>query len=138
MGRMTLNMHNALKSTLKKLTSTCKNGLLVYGSNNLTKETFCKKIDIVKNMKRLLSCTRIEIRGLGFYTQVEKHFVAWIKENVRLPTQQIWCNLASAHNWLKYNVSDNLYCMKLSIGKIDYYMILREEWLIEFRNIAFK
>lgn len=138
MGKMTLSLHNALKSTLKELASASPHGVLLYGANNLTQETFCKAVDIAKAAKRLLSCTRIEIRGIGYYTQVESQFVAWIKNHVRLPAESPWCNLASAHNWLKYNVSNNLSCMKLSVGKIDYYMILKQEWLLKFREIAFK
>lgn len=139
MSKMTLRMHNALKSTLKGLASSCPKGVLCYGFNKLTQESFCKPINVLKASKRLLSCTMIEIRGLGSYQDIEAHFVSWIKNHIREPanTPQ-WCNLLSPHNWLRYNISDNLNCLKLSLGNIDYYMILREEWLLEFRRIAFK
>ena len=137
MGKVTLRLHNALKSTLKELALACPKGVLMYGTNGTTHETFCKPVDVIKAMKRLLTCTRIEIKGLGSYPNVEQNFVAWLKNHIRTPATH-FSNLASAHNWLKYNVDPNLNCMKLSIGHVDYYMILREEWLIKFRKIAFK
>lgn len=137
MGKMTLRLHNALKSTLKELASTCPNGVLTFGANNLTQETFCKPIDLIKHAKRMLECTRIEIKGLGAYPIIEESFVAWFKAHIRTPVSD-YCSLVSAHNWLRYNIGPNLSCMKLSIGKVDYYLILREEWLAHFRQIAFK
>lgn len=137
MGKMTLRLHNALKSTLKELASACPKGVLTFGANNLTQQTFCKPINLMKHAKRMLSCTRIEIKGIGAYPRIEDAFVAWIKTHIRMPTED-YCNLASSHNWLKYNISPRLNCLKLSIGKVDYYMILREEWLIKFREVAFK
>lgn len=138
MGKMTLSLHNALKSTLAILQDSCKNELLILGEDNLNQRTFCKPIKIDKAAKRLLSCTRIEIRGLGHFTKQEAKLVDWLKNHVWIPTNNVWSNMATAHNWLKYNVANNLSCLHLGIGKIDYYIILREEYLLHFRKIAFK
>lgn len=137
MNKITLRIHNALKSTLQELASANPQGVLVYGINNLTQDTFCKKVDIMRCIKRLLSCTRVEIKALGHYPLIEESFVTWLKNHIRTPVTD-FCNLASAHNWLKYNINSRLNCLKLSVGKVDYYMILREEWLIKFRESAFK
>lgn len=137
MGKMSFRLHQALKSTLQRISQACPNGVLVYGYNHLTQEQFCKPVKLIVAAKRLLSCTRIEIRGLSYYVDVERKFVNWIKSHVKLTRQISFCHLESPHNWLRYNISNNLSCLKLGVGKIDYYLILREEWLLDFRNNAF-
>lgn len=134
---MTLRMHNALKSTIALLQASCKAGILVYGVDNINQKTFCQPISLAKAAKKLLSCQGIEIRGIGYYKEAEEKMVNWIKQNIRLPTNAIWANIASPHNWLRYSVAPDLSCLKLSRGKIDYYLILREEHLSHFRRCAF-
>lgn len=134
---MTLRMHQALKSTLALMQDKCKGGILCYGANKATQETFCKPIGLAKAAKRLLSCTRIEIRSIGYYTDVESKFVEWLKYHIRLPTNMVWSNMASPDNWLKYNVAENLQILNVGIGHVDYYLIMRDEYLIYFRNKAF-
>lgn len=138
MGKMTLRMHQALKATLDLIQYKCQDGILCYGANTATQETFCKPIAIAKASKRILSCTRIEIRGIGYYTNIESKFVEWLKNHIRLPTNTVWSNMASPHNWLKYNVADNLSILNVGIGHVDYYIIMRDEYLQYFRYKAFK
>lgn len=137
MGKMTLSLHNALKSTLTMMQVSCNNELLILGEDNLNQKSFCQPIKIDKATDRLLSCTRLEIRALGYFGKQETKMVEWLKQHIRFPTTNVWVNIASAHNWLKYNVANNLSCLHLGIGKIDYYIILREEHLVHFRQIAF-
>lgn len=47
--------------------------------------------------------------------------------------EQSFCS----HNWLRYNIAADLYCLHLGIAEIDYYMILKDEHLRFFRNKAF-
>lgn len=137
MGKMTLNLHNALKATLAHLQETLKADVLVYGEDGMNNKTFCHPICIKKAAKRLLSCTRIDIHQIGFNPIIEQKMVNWLKSHIRLPTTRVWCNLASAHNWLKYNIAEDLYLLHLGIAHIDYYLVMREENLRIFRSSAF-
>lgn len=138
MKKISFKIHQALKATFAKLSLACPQGILIYGMNTDTQEQFCKRIDLFRNAKHLLRCTRIEICGLGHYYEVERKFVAWIKNNIRIPTKVDFCNLLDAGQWLRYNIASNLYCLRLGIGHVEYYLILRQEWLQEFRKNAFR
>lgn len=135
---MTLKLHNALKATLCRVAELHPNGVLMYGVDGINQQTFCQLVKINKNIKRLLGCTMIEIKGVGFYNQVEEKFVSWLKAHIRTPSEVQFCNsLLSPHNWLKYNIAADLNILHLGVAGIDYYMILREEHLRLFRNKAF-
>lgn len=138
MGRMTLQLNNALKATLCKVAELHPDGVLMYGVDGINQQTFCQLVKINKNIKRLLGCTQIEIKGVGFYSQVEEKFVTWLKAHIRTPSGVSFCNsLLSPHNWLKYNIAADLNILHLGVANIDYYMILKEEHIRYFRNLAF-
>lgn len=138
MSKMTLRLHNALKATLQRVAELHPDGVLMYGVDNINQRSFCQLVKVHNNIKKLLGCTKIEIKGVGFYTQVEEKFVSWLKEHIRTPSGIPFCNsLLSPHNWLKYNISADLNILHLGVANIDYYMILKEEHLRLFRNKAF-
>lgn len=138
MGRMTLQLNKALKATLCRVAELHPDGVLMYGVDGINQQTFCQLVKINKNIKRLLGCTKIEIKGVGFYSHVEEKFVTWLKSHIRTPSGVSFCNsLLSPHNWLKYNIAADLNILHLGVAGIDYYIILREEHLRLFRNKAF-
>lgn len=137
MNRMTFKYYRALKATLDMLANKCNKGILMYGANTMQQTTFCKLIDVRKAAKRLLSCTSIEIRGIGHYLAAEKAFAAWLQENVKLPGNPTWGYLLSPHNWFRINFAEDLNILKLSIAHTEYFMILREEHLLYIRKQLF-
>ena len=138
MNRMNLQLRNALKATLMRVAALHPSGVLMYGINNINQQTFCKLVKIETNIKKLLECTRIDIRGMGYNPQVEEKFVEWIKVHIKPPSMEPFCNsLLSPHNWLKYNIAGDLQLLHLGIAKIEYYMILKDEHLRYFRERAF-
>lgn len=138
MSKMTLRLHNALKATLKRVAELHPDGVLMYGVDNINQRSFCQLVKVHNNIKKLLGCTKIEIKGVGFYSHVEEKFVSWLKEHIRTPSGVQFCNsLLSPHNWLKYNIAADLNILHLGVANIDYYMILKEEHLRLFRNKAF-
>lgn len=138
MSRMTLQLNKALKATLCRVAELHPGGVLMYGIDNINGQTFCQLVKVNHNIKKLLSCTRIEIKGVGFYSQVEEKFVTWLKAHIRTPSGVSFCNsLLSPHNWLKYNIAADLNILHLGVAHIEYYMILKEEHLKYFRNKAF-
>lgn len=137
MGKVTLKIRKALEGTLRKLAADCKEGVLCFGTNEVSQEQFCKCINLAKAETRLLSCTRLDIRGIGHYSQVEHHLVKWLKSHIRLPPGRTFCNLVSPHNWLRYNINADLNILHLGIAKVDYYIILRSEYTTYFRQLAF-
>lgn len=135
---MTLQLNKALKATLCRVAELHPGGVLMYGIDNFNGQTFCQLVKVHHNIKKLLSCTRIEIKGVGFYSQVEEKFVTWLKAHIRTPSGVSFCNsLLSPHNWLKYNIAADLNILHLGVAHIEYYMILKEEHLKYFRNKAF-
>lgn len=134
---MTFRHYRALKSTLDMLANKCSRGILIYGTNTIEQKTFCQLIDLRKAAKRLLSCTSIEIRGIGHYLAAEKAFAAWLQENLKLPGNPSWGYLASPHNWFRLNFAEDLNILKLKIANTEYYMILREEHLLYIRKQLF-
>lgn len=135
---MTLQLNKALKATLQRVDELNPNGVLMFGVDNINQQTFCQIVKINNNIKRLLACTHIDIKGIGFYSQVEAKFVSWLKEHIRTPSGIQFCNsLLSSHNWLKYNIAGDLNILHLGVAKIDYFMILKEEHVRLFRNKAF-
>lgn len=135
---MTISQRSALKATLMRVAALHPHGVLIYGENSINEQSFCKLIQLGRNLSKLLACTRIDIKGIGSNPQIEEKFVAWLKSHVRTPTMEPFCNtLLSPHNWLRYNISANLYCLHLGIARVDYYMILTDEHLRFFRNKAF-
>lgn len=135
---MTISQRSALKATLMRVAALHPHGVLIYGEDSINEQSFCKLIQLGRNLSKLLACTRIDIKGIGSNPQIEEKFVAWLKGHVRTPTMEPFCNtLLSPHNWLRYNISANLYCLHLGIARVDYYMILTDEHLRFFRNKAF-
>lgn len=135
---MTLSQRSALKATLMRVAALHPKGVLMYGEDHINEQSFCSVIQLGRNLSKLLACTRIDIKGIGSNPQIEEKFVAWLKSHVRTPTMEPFCNtLLSPHNWLRYNISADLYCLHLGIARVDYYMILKDEHLRFFRNKAF-
>lgn len=138
MAKMNLKLMNALKATLNRVASMHPGGVLMYGVNHISKQTFCHLIKLEKNLLKLLSCTRIEIKGIGNYPQVEGEMVEWIKKHIRTPSGECFINnLLAPGNWLKYNIAGDLHLLHLGIAEKEYWMILKEEHLRFFRNMAF-
>ena len=135
---MTLSKRSALKATLIRIAALHPKGVLMYGKDHINEQSFCKLIQLGRNLSKLLACSRIEIKAIGSNPQIEERFVEWLKSHVRTPTMEPFCNtLLSPHNWLRYNISADLHCLHLSIAEIDYYMILKDEHLRFFRDKAF-
>lgn len=138
MNRMTLQLHKALRATLERVAELHPDGVLMYGIDSINQQSFCQLVKINNNIKKLLSCTQIEIKGVGFYSQVEEKFVTWLKTHIRTPSGVSFCNsLLSPHNWLKYNIAGDLNILHLAVANINYYMILKEEHIRLFRQKAF-
>lgn len=113
-------------------------GVLMCGVDQVNEQTFCKLIQLGRNLSKLLVCTRIDIKSIGHNPQIEEKFVAWLKSHVRTPSLEPFCNnLLSPHNWLRYNIAPDLHCLHLGIAKVDYYMILTDEHLRFYRSKAF-
>ena len=135
---MTLSQRSALKATLMRVAALHPHGVLMYGEDSINEQSFCKLIQLGRNLSKLLACTRIDIKSVGHNPQIEEKFVEWLKTHVRTPSMVPFCNtLLSPHNWLRYNISADLYCLHLGIAEIDYYMILTDEHLRFFRYKAF-
>lgn len=138
MAKMNLKLMNALRATPNRVASLHPNGVLMYEVNNISKQTFCHLIKLEKNLLKLLSCNRIDIKGTGNYPQVEKQMVEWMKKHIRTPSGETFCNnLLAPRNWLKYNIAGDLHFLHLGIAEKEYWMILKEEHLRYFRNLAF-
>lgn len=135
---MKLNLRNALKSTLIELASKTRK-VLVFGEDRINQQTFCHPIDILKNRLRLLSCTAIEIRSIGYFPNAERNIVNWLKEHITRPNSvsKSWWNICNNNNWLKYNIADDICIMKLDIAEISYYIVLRHDMMLHFRKVAF-
>lgn len=135
---MTLSQRSALKATLMRVAALHPKGVLMYGEDHINEQSFCSVIQLGRNLSKLLACTRIDIKSIGHNPHIEERFVAWLKSHIRTPTMEPFCNtLLSPHNWLRYNISADLYCLHLGIAGIDYYMILKDEHLRFFRDKAF-
>ena len=138
MDRMTLSQRSALKATLMRVAALHPHGVLMYGVDSINEQSFCKLIQLGRNLSKLLACTRIDIKGIGNNPKIEEKFVSWLKSHIRTPTMEPFCNtLLSPHNWLRYNIAADLYCLHLGIAGVDYYMILKDEHLRFFRYKAF-
>ena len=138
MDKMSLSQRSALKATLMRVAALHPHGVLMYGIDRINEQSFCKLIQLGRNISKLLACTRIEIKAIGNNPQIEEKFVAWLKSHVRNPSMVPFCNtLLSPHNWLRYNIAADLLCLHLGIGGIDYYMILKDEHLRFYRDKAF-
>lgn len=135
---MTISQRSALKATLMRVAALHPHGVLIYGEDSINEQSFCKLIQLGRNLSKLLSCTRIDIKGIGNNPEIEEKFVSWLKSHVRTPSMVPFCNtLLSPHNWLRYNIAADLYCLHLGIAGVDYYMILKDEHLRFFRYKAF-
>lgn len=138
MDKLTLSQRSALKATLMRVAALQPHGVLMCGIDHINEQSFCKLIKLGRNISKLIACTRIDIKAIGSNPQIEEKFVLWLKSHVRTPSMVPFCNtLLSPHNWLRYNISANLYCLHLGIARVDYYMILTDEHLRFFRNKAF-
>lgn len=135
---MSLSQRSALKATLMRVAALHPHGVLMYGEDHINEQSFCSVIQLGRNLSKLLACTRIDIKSIGHNPQIEEKFVDWLKSHFRTPSRETFCNtLLSPHNWLRYNIGADLYCLHLGIAGIDYYMILKDEHLRFFRNKAF-
>ena len=125
MAKMNLKLMNALRATLNRVASLHPDGVLMYGINHISKQTFCHLIKLERNLLKLLSCARIDIRGIGNYPKVEDEMVEWMKKHIRTPSGESFCNnLLTPGNWLKYNIAGDLHLLHLSIAEKEYWMIL--------------
>lgn len=138
MDKLSLRQRSALKATLMRVAALHPGGVLMCGIDHINEQSFCKLIKLGRNISKLLACTRIEIKAIGNNPQIEEKFVSWLKSHVRTPSMVPFCNtLLSAHNWLRYNIAADLFCLHLGVANIDYYMILKDEHLRFYRNKAF-
>ena len=138
MSKMSLSQRSALKATLMRVASLHPDGVLMCGFDTINERAFCKLIKLSCNLDKLLSCTRIDIRGIGHYPLVEGKFVEWLKSHIRTPSMPHFCNsLLSPANWLRYNIATDLHCLHLGIAKVDYFLILKDEHLRFYRDMAF-
>lgn len=138
MDKLSLKQRSALKATLLRVAALHPNGVLMYGEDSINGQSFCKLIQLGHNLSKLLACSRIDIKAIGNNPQIEEKFVAWLKNHVRTPSMVPFCNtLLSPHNWLRYNIAADLFCLHLGVANIDYYMILKDEHLRFYRNKAF-
>ena len=138
MDKLSLRQRSALKATLMRVAALHPGGVLMCGIDHINEQSFCKLIQLGRNISKLLACTRIEIKAIGNNPQIEEKFVSWLKSHVRTPSMVPFCNtLLSAHNWLRYNIATDLFCLHLGIANIDYYMILKDEHLRFYRHKAF-
>lgn len=138
MDKLSLRQRSALKATLMRVAALHPEGVLMCGIDNINEQSFCKLIKLGRNISKLIACTRIDIKAIGSNPQIEEKFVSWLKSHVRTPSMVPFCNtLLSAHNWLRYNIAADLYCLHLGIAEIDYYMILKDEHLRFYRHKAF-
>lgn len=133
---MNIKQTKALKATLEHLALLHPSGILIYGEDTLNKRTFCQPINLLKAKDKLLSCVNIEIRGIGYYIDVESTIVSWLQSHIRLPTNRQWLRMASPSNWLRYNFDKDLYILHLSIAHRHYYICLRREYVSYYRQIA--
>lgn len=121
MAKMNLKLMNELRATLNRVATLHPDGVLMYGINHISKQTFCHLIKLERNLLKLLSCTRIDIKGTGNYPQAEKQMVEWIKKHIRTPSGESFCNnLLTPGNWLKYNIAGDLHLLHLSIAEKEY------------------
>lgn len=135
MKRMTFASMTALRAALMNLAEKAQGRALIYGCKG-AQHTFCKSIDIIRNIKRLCSCSKLEIRGVGFFPDAEKAFVAYLKK--QLPQKAAsWWNCCSAHNWLRYNVSDKLNIIALHLSSVSYYILVDNAFVQDYRKIKF-
>lgn len=138
MDKLSLSQRSALKATLLRVAALHPEGVLMCGIDRINEQSFCKLIQLGRNISKLLACTRIEIKAIGSNPQIEEKFVSWLKNHVRTPSMVPFCNtLLSPHNWLRYNIAADLFCLHLGIAGIDYYMILKDEHLRYYRDKAF-
>lgn len=134
MAKITIKTRNALKSALYGLMELSKS-ILVYGVNHTTQDCFCKPINIAKAYNRFISCTSMEIHHLGYYVEVEKAIVDWLKNHIRCPTEtRVWWSMVSPGNWIKYNIDKDLYILKLGVANTHYYIVLKQEIVTQFRK----
>lgn len=135
MKKMNFPSMAALKAALTIFASRAPGTAIVYGRKGAT-QTFCKSINILKNIQRFCSCTQLEIRGVGFFPDAEKAFVAYLKEI--LPQKAAsWWNCCSAHNWLRYNLGCQLNIVALHIASVSYYILVDNAFVADFRKIKY-
>lgn len=131
---MKLKEMKALIATLNELALQHPEGVLMAGENELTNEFFCYPINVNKAKDKLIKCNKIDIRGIGFYCKIEKAVVDWLQNHIRLPPSRKWLNMASPHNWLKYNIDADMFIMHLSIAHKHYYICLRDKYVYYYRQ----
>ena len=131
---MTFKYYRALKATLDMLSIKCSKGILMYGTNSIEQKTFCQLIDLRKAAKRLLSCTSIEIRGIGHYLAAEKAFAAWIQEHVTLPGNPSWGYLSSPHNWFRTNFAEDALFVQINNTDLQKQVIITKYLLLRNRE----
>lgn len=134
---MRLREFNALKATLDYLALLNPKGVLMVGEDGCSLQSFCCPISLVKAKSKLLGCTQLEIRAIGHYIDVESKVVTWLKRNIKLPPGRCWWNMVSPSNWLKYNITHDLYILHLSVAHKHYYICMRQEHVLYYRQHSF-
>ena len=138
MDKLTLSQRSALKATLMRVAALHPHGVLMCGIDRINEQSFCKLIQLGRNISKLIACTRIDIKAIGSNPQIEEKFVSWLKNHIRTPSMEPFCNaMLSPHNWLRYNIAADLFCLHLGVAGIDYYMILKDEHIRYYRDKAF-
>lgn len=136
MGRITLKIRNSLVQLLKELHQSHPRGVLIYGYCKESSEVFCKVVNLQKCYNRLLSCTRIQIAHYSHFANAACAFCSYLKGVIKTQPHA-WWNLVSPSRWIEYNICNDLYILCLGVGSVDYYILLRREYLMLFRNNAF-
>lgn len=136
MRRISLKIRSSLAQLIKQLCQEHPKGVLIYGHCKSSNETFCKVVDLHKCRERLLSCTRIQIAHFSHFADATSAFCAYLKGVIKAQPHA-WWNLVSPARWIEYNICNDLYILCLGCGTVDYFILLRRDLLMLFRNKAF-
>lgn len=137
MTKITNKYRSALTKMLNGMTMTMPKGMLTFGQSTVSGNTFCRVISPQKAISRLLSCTDLEIKGVAFFYDVQAAFVAFLKKVLPQPSKAVWWNLCNNENWLRYNISAELFCLHLWDVNAHYYILITHTELADYRAAAF-
>lgn len=138
MNKVNLQMRNGLKAVFITLPSAGLPRVLVYGAHALLHSTFCKLVDVSKAAPRWLACTHVEIFSVDHYPLQAAAFVTWLKDKIPKPPCAVWWTLAEPCQWLRLHVSSQLYCIRLALVDVQYYILVPFSVVEKFRSAAFR
>lgn len=125
-------MKKSLRRVLSELAAEHPEGVLVSGYKTTAPDKFTKLVQLANCAERFMQCSKVVIRPLSFYPQVEQDVCTFVRPHfARTPLFDV--GLMSNRQRLLYAIGGELYTIMLCYADRFYHIIVQRNLINTYR-----